>query len=425
MSEPIAIRVEQLGKRYYLGTRSSTDRFTERLQQACTACVRLPWQWLRGTRSTADESRRARDEFWALDDVSFDVRRGEALGIVGRNGAGKSTLLKILTRITEPTRGRFGVRGRVASLLEVGTGFHPDLTGRENIYLSGAFLGMSRQEIRRRFDEIVAFAEIDTFIDTPVKRYSSGMYTRLGFAVAAHLESEVLIVDEVLAVGDAAFQKKCLGKMHDTARHGRTVLFVSHNMLAVQTLCSRAIWLDGGTLRADDTPSAIQQAYSKASETRHDTKPHLIGASADGLVRVNSATARPIPATGAITIQTPIEIVVEYEVLDRARVLHVSLYAFDSTGACVFHTFSDPQSQSPGLARAICTIPGDLFNAATYAIDVQIVEHRTTVIIGVRHAVVMDVLDTERSTEWLGTRAGAVRPLCRWMVSTLDASTGA
>jgi lipopolysaccharide transport system ATP-binding protein len=425
MSEPIAIRVEQLGKRYYLGTRSSTDRFTERLQQACTACVRLPWQWLRGTRSTADESRRARDEFWALDDVSFDVRRGEALGIVGRNGAGKSTLLKILTRITEPTRGRFGVRGRVASLLEVGTGFHPDLTGRENIYLSGAFLGMSRQEIRRRFDEIVAFAEIEAFIDTPVKRYSSGMYTRLGFAVAAHLESEVLIVDEVLAVGDAAFQKKCLGKMHDTARHGRTVLFVSHNMLAVQTLCSRAIWLDGGTLRADDTPSAIQQAYSKASEARHDTKPHLIGVSADGLVRVNSATARPIPATGAITVETPVEIVVEYEVRERSRDLNLSLVVYDSNGTRVFNTFSEAQSIAPGGVRASCVIPGDLFNAATYHVELLIVEDRAAIIIDLGQAVVFDVLDAERETAWLGTWVGVVRPMCRWSIAAGHSGSGA
>src|SRR5882724_786372 len=190
------------------------------------------------------------EQFWALRDVSFEVKRGEVLGIVGRNGAGKSTLLKILSRITEPDRGRAVVRGRVASLLEVGTGFHPELTGRENIFLNGAILGMTRAEIRKKFDEIVAFAEVDKFLDTPVKRYSSGMYVRLAFAVAAHLEPEILLVDEVLAVGDAEFQKKCLGKMRDVSNQdGRTVLFVSHNMAAIKTLCKEVILLDNGKVR--------------------------------------------------------------------------------------------------------------------------------------------------------------------------------
>jgi lipopolysaccharide transport system ATP-binding protein len=201
------------------------------------------------------------EEFWALKDVSFDVKQGEVLGIIGHNGAGKSTLLKILSRITEPTAGRVTLRGRVASLLEVGTGFHPELTGRENIYLNGAILGMSRAEIRRKFDEIVAFAEVERFLDTPVKRYSSGMYVRLAFAVAAHLEPEILIVDEVLAVGDAEFQKKCLGKMGDVSQAGRTVLLVSHNMRAIQQLCSRAILLENGNLRVDGTTSKCINTY--------------------------------------------------------------------------------------------------------------------------------------------------------------------
>ncbi|MBL8830531.1 MAG: ABC transporter ATP-binding protein [Planctomycetaceae bacterium] len=422
MREPVAIAVERLGKRFRLGPRATTDRFTERLQTACLNTVRRPWQWLRGSSRPTAPTTAHRDEYWALDDISFEVRQGEALGIVGRNGAGKSTLLKILTRITEPTRGRFGIRGRVASLLEVGTGFHPDLTGRENIYLSGAFLGMSRQEIRRRFDEIVAFAEIDAFIDTSVKRYSSGMYTRLGFAVAAHLESEVLIVDEVLAVGDAAFQKKCLGKMQDTAQQGRTVLFVSHNMLAVQTLCSRAIWLDGGSLRADDTPAAIQQTYQRATDSAAPSS-HLLSASADGLVRVRSASARPIPINAALTVQSPVEIVVDYDIIDQPRRLHVCLYVFDSTGACAFCTFSEPSTHPPGHVRATCTIPGNLLNAGTYAIDVQIVEQGTTVIVGIRHAIVFDVLDADRTTSWLGTWSGAVRPACVWQVSSLDKAT--
>jgi homopolymeric O-antigen transport system ATP-binding protein len=206
------------------------------------------------------------EEFWALKNVSFEVKRGEVLGIIGRNGAGKSTLLKILSRIAEPTRGRVTIRGRVASLLEVGTGFHPELTGRENIYLNGAILGMTQREIRKKFDEIVAFAEVEQFLDTPVKRFSSGMYVRLAFAVAAHLDPEVLLVDEVLSVGDAAFQKKCLGKMSDVATQGgRTVLFVSHNMLAVRELCKRVVLLEQGTKRMEDIPSKIVAAYLDAT----------------------------------------------------------------------------------------------------------------------------------------------------------------
>ena len=225
----LAIRVEHLGKQYRLGGQQARyATFRETVVKAAKAPVR----WLKG------ERRSEQNKFWALDDVSFEVKQGEAVGIIGRNGAGKSTLLKILCRITSPTRGRVDVYGRVGSLLEVGTGFHPELTGRENIFLNGAILGMSRKEIHRKFDEIVDFAEIEKFLDTPVKYYSSGMYVRLAFAVAAHLEPEILVVDEVLAVGDAEFQKKCLGKMGDVANEGRTVLFVSHNMGAVQTLCS-------------------------------------------------------------------------------------------------------------------------------------------------------------------------------------------
>jgi lipopolysaccharide transport system ATP-binding protein len=209
------------------------------------------------------------EDFWALRDVSFEVKQGEVVGIIGRNGAGKSTLLKILSRITEPTEGRVRIRGRVASLLEVGTGFHPELTGRENIFVNGAILGMTRAEIAKKFDEIVAFAEIETFLDTPVKRYSSGMYVRLAFAVAAHLEPEILIVDEVLAVGDDAFQKKCIGKMEDVGREGRTILFVSHNMSAIETLCRRGILLEGGTLSSDTSPHEAVTQYLRYQARKH------------------------------------------------------------------------------------------------------------------------------------------------------------
>src|SRR5262245_42123961 len=250
----IVIKADNLGKQYTIGHQAENGRYMA-LRDVLMQNLRSLWHktidLVQGRPIIQGDTL---EEVWALKDVSFAIRRGETVGIIGRNGAGKSTLLKILSRITEPSVGRVTTKGRVASLLEVGTGFHPELTGRENMYLNGAILGMTRQEIKRKFDEIVAFAEIEKFLDTPVKRYSSGMYVRLAFAVAAHLEPEILLVDEVLAVGDAAFQKKCLGKMDDVAKEGRTVLFVSHNMDAVRRLCERCMWLDSGRIKTiDDT----------------------------------------------------------------------------------------------------------------------------------------------------------------------------
>lgn len=266
MAGDVVIRAEGLGKKYAIGHQSADQSATFR-----DAMVRAGGNFLRTTRDilrgkpivAGDEI----EEFWALKDVDFEIRRGDVVGIIGRNGAGKSTLLKILSRITEPSEGRVEIKGRVASLLEVGTGFHPELSGRENVYLNGAILGMSRAEIRRKFDEIVAFAEIEKFLDTPVKRYSSGMYVRLAFAVAAHLEPEILVVDEVLAVGDAEFQKKCLGKMQDVAGEGRTVLFVSHNMGVVQQLCSRGMYLKQGCIVGFEGISASIDKYLAQDRT--------------------------------------------------------------------------------------------------------------------------------------------------------------
>src|SRR5687767_254363 len=237
----VAISVENLSKRYLIAHQTN---YRDGLRHRLEGALRHPFQWILNRKRNLEQSR---EDFWALKNVSFEINQGDAVGIIGRNGAGKSTLLKVLSRITEPTSGRVRLRGRVASLLEVGTGFHQELTGRENIFLNGAILGMTKAEIKRKFDEIVAFSEIEKFLDTPVKRYSSGMYVRLAFAVAAHLEPEILIVDEVLAVGDAEFQKKCLGKMQEvTTGEGRTVIFVSHNMEAVMSLCSHVILFKGG-----------------------------------------------------------------------------------------------------------------------------------------------------------------------------------
>jgi lipopolysaccharide transport system ATP-binding protein len=275
MSDPV-ISVENLGKRYTLKHKGNSEQYTtlrDVIARQAVAPLKAIGEKIRRRRNSTGANRHnpgsphannSIENFWALKGVSFRVKPGEVVGIIGRNGAGKSTLLKILSRITEPTEGVIRIRGRVASLLEVGTGFHPELTGRENVYLNGAILGMSRAEIKAKFDEIVAFAEVEKFLDTPVKRYSSGMYVRLAFAVAAHLEPDILIVDEVLAVGDATFRKKCLGKLQDVAgQEGRTILFVSHNLDSVMRLCNRALWLDAGSVRQIGSPAEIVQAYSQ------------------------------------------------------------------------------------------------------------------------------------------------------------------
>jgi homopolymeric O-antigen transport system ATP-binding protein len=267
MSETV-IEVRGLGKRYRIGARQQAH---STLRDAITATAASVWKRTGGLLGGAAPGQ-GTETFWALKDVSFDVKRGEVLGIIGRNGAGKSTLLKILTRITEPTEGTASLRGRVRSLLEVGTGFHPELTGRENVYLSGAVLGMKKAEIDARFDEIVAFAEVEKFLDTPVKRYSSGMYVRLGFAVAAHLEPDILLIDEVLAVGDASFQKKCLGKMGHVARSGRTILFVSHNMAAIQHNCQRCVLISDGKLVVDDSSEVAIEEYLHVRRRLADDK---------------------------------------------------------------------------------------------------------------------------------------------------------
>ncbi len=261
----IAIRVEELGKLYHIGATSTRYKY-KTLQESLIHTVKTPLQNFIKPKSSFNVT----DTFWALKDVSFEVKKGDVVGIIGRNGAGKSTLLKILSHITEPTKGRVRLRGRVGSLLEVGTGFHPELTGRENIYLNGSILGMKRAEINQKFDEIVAFAEVEKFLDTPVKRYSSGMYVRLAFAVAAYLQPEILLVDEVLAVGDTEFQKKCLGKMGDVANEGKTVLFVSHNMGAIETLCKQGVLLDHGQISCIGNVHEVVSTYTHMNLVKQD-----------------------------------------------------------------------------------------------------------------------------------------------------------
>lgn len=371
-----AIKVENLSKQYQIGNGVPTyptlrDKLAETLHK--------PFSRLRN--GNASNGAHTQSTIWALNDVSFDVNRGEVIGIIGRNGSGKSTLLKILSRITEPTCGSAELYGCSASLLEVGTGFHPELTGRENVYLNGAILGMTRAEIRQRFDEIVAFAELDQFVDTPVKRYSTGMHLRLAFAVAVHLRTEILFLDEVLAVGDAAFQRKCLGKVEGVAGEGRTVLLVSHNLGAVTQRCHRALWLNDGQLVIDGPSRDVVAGYfSHLSSATHSWEK---GAEAeeepDKEVRLLSVRLRQNDqvVTGVLTFDQDFTVEVEYQVTKPVSELRVLLRIFDGAGTLVFMT-SDVDTPPPSNERCIvegryvsvCTIPGKLLRSGKYFLTV-------------------------------------------------------
>lgn len=332
----IAIRVEGIGKQYRIGAQQAKYKT---LRETLVTLPMLPVNAFRSlTRIRENGGRRTKESIWALKDVSFEVKRGEVVGIIGRNGAGKSTLLKILSSITEPTKGYADIYGRVGSLLEVGTGFHPELTGRENIYLNGAILGMQRAEIEKKFDEIVAFAEVEKFIDTPVKRYSSGMYLRLAFAVAAHLEPEILIVDEVLAVGDLNFQKKCMGKMNSVAKHGQTVLFVSHNLAAVRQLCSTTVLLERGGVRCVGDSDSVINTYLNPQESPGDAIvftrdiDNRKGTGSGRIVRVGFFDESG-EATNTVGVGKPfsVELEVELEMKDAALVAGLEIKQSDGT----------------------------------------------------------------------------------------------
>jgi homopolymeric O-antigen transport system ATP-binding protein len=379
-----AILCEGLSKRYPLGQ----DRGYKALRDAISDAAAVPFRRLRSVMSNGNGTSRSlfpnnpvRDSIWALDDVSFEVKRGEVVGIIGRNGAGKSTLLKILSRITRPTKGHAEVNGRVGSLLEVGTGFHPELTGRENIYLNGAILGMRKAEIARKFDEIVAFAEVEKFIDTAVKRYSSGMYVRLAFAVAAHMETEVLLVDEVLAVGDAQFQKKCLGKMGDVARQGRTVLFVSHSMPSVTRLCEKGILLgDGQVLMAAPIMETTREYLrSNLGTTAQRVWPHRETAPGDEVARLKAVR---VISQGVVTetvdIRRSVKIELEYWNQKPGAVLLPAVTFIDDQGTLLFASapFADPQWEGrpmpTGHYRAECVVPGNFLTEGQIRVCAEI-----------------------------------------------------
>ncbi len=424
----IAIRVEDLGKRYRIGM--APERY-KTLRDSIVATVNAPIQRLRRGSFLSATSKEA-SSIWALRNISFEVRQGQVLGIVGRNGAGKSTLLKILSRVTEPTEGSAEIHGRVGSLLEVGTGFHPELTGRENIYLNGAILGMKRTEIQRKFDEIVAFSEVEQFIDTPVKRYSSGMYLRLAFAVAAHLEPEILVVDEVLAVGDAEFQRKCMGKMSDVAATGRTVLFVSHNMSAVLRLTEETMVLDRGALvyRAP-TPQAIDYymaaGFSGTGErvwTAMDIPPEA-APFVPLAVRLKDSNGRVSETLRSIE---PFTVEVEYR-LDRPITgLRVGIYLLTMRGEYVFTSFDldDPQQfeqlgvREQGTYRSRCTIPANTLNEGRYVLSVNASSFRIKRYFWDDHALAFSVDATGApGKHWPEPRMGPIRPALDWVIERI------
>lgn len=389
MSDTV-IKVERLSKSYLVGHQSQQRKGYTALRDVigreARNFARKTVDLVRGRQIVQGDEV---EEFWALKDVNFGVKHGEVLGIVGRNGTGKSTLLKVLSRITEPSEGRVTIRGRVASLLEVGTGFHPELTGRENLYLNGAILGMTREEIRRKFDEIVAFAEVEKFLDTPVKRYSSGMYVRLAFAVAAHLEPEILIVDEVLAVGDAQFQKKCLGKMSDVAQQARTVLFVSHNMAAVRSLCSRALMLEQGRIVADGNVDEVIDRYLETGVgvSGKVEWADVAEAPGDNTVRLKSISVSCDGIeTGMVDIQKEFQVSVEYWVQRGNARVGVSFHLYNGSGELMVTSANfvpasstvDPFAErllAIGLYKTSCTFPGRLFNSGHYSVTVFIFEN--------------------------------------------------
>lgn len=423
----LVIRAEGVGKRYQLGAPRSS------LKEMLTRAVATPLRLLRQRQAVESNS----TALWALRDLSFEIKQGEVVGVIGRNGAGKSTLLKILSRITLPTEGRVEMFGQVGALLEVGTGFHPELSGRENVYLNGAVLGMSRHEVRRKFEAIVGFAEVEGFIDTPVKHYSSGMYMRLAFAVAAHLEPEILIVDEVLAVGDAGFQRKCLGKMEEVGKQGRAVVFVSHDMAAVARLCPRALLLDHGRAVAAGPTLEVIHTYL-SSGLVHRASREWTGPSetcpGDEWVRLRAVRVRTQGGdlVEAADIRDPIGVEIEFEVLREGRLLVPNLHLFSERGEHVFFALdTDPEWR--GRPKRIGTfvstgwIPGNLLAEGTFVVGVAVTTYVPVLTIHVheRDVVSFRVVDSMEGNsargDYAGPVPGIVRPILRWTTRAVDA----
>jgi len=432
-----AICVQDVSKQYHIGDiRRGRTTFREALIAAFVAPFRRAGNVLRGRATGAAQLDK---EFWALRNVSFKVEQGEIVGIVGRNGAGKSTLLKILSRITEPTTGYSEMRGRVGALLEVGTGFHSELTGRENVFLNGAILGMTRAEIYRKFDEIVAFSEVEKFLDTPIKHYSSGMKMRLAFAVAAHLEPEILIIDEVLAVGDAAFQSKCLNKMQDIGKEGRTVLFVSHNMPAVTRLCGRAILLDSGGVIDDGPAHKVVSSYLNVGYGTSALREWSDSANAPGGEVARLRAVRIISANGQISegvsIKEDVGMQMEFEVIKGGYTLLPHFYVYNEEGICVFGALDqDPvwrrQPRPEGRYVSTAWIPGHLLAEGTLFVNCNLITLSPNILqFKVQQAVAIHVADSSDGNtargDWTGRMLGVVRPMFKWTTEYFPAAAPA
>jgi lipopolysaccharide transport system ATP-binding protein len=419
MTRP-AILVEHISKQYHIGGPQARYKT---LRESAMEFLKSP---LKKITSTGDQT------IWALRDISFEVQPGEVVGVIGRNGAGKSTLLKLLSHITNPTEGRIEIYGRVGSLLEVGTGFHPELTGRDNIYLNGAILGMKRWEIARRFDEIVDFAEIEKFLDTPAKHYSSGMYMRLAFTVAAHLQPEILLVDEVLAVGDAEFQKKCLGKMGEVAKEGRTVLFVSHNMTAVKKLCHRAILLQKGVVIKDNLVTTVIRHYLEIEKNTDDAEKSWENVNtAPGNEYIRLRAVRILDHTGntvhEINSQFPFNIEIDYWNLVEGNALGTTVVFYNSEGTCLLSSISnlDPEwhgrPRAKGLYRSVCHVPGYFFPDGRILITILVWGENYRWGYQEDEILSVNVHEVEGSArgDYSGGMAGVTRPIFTWETDQL------
>jgi lipopolysaccharide transport system ATP-binding protein len=413
------VKIENVSKRYQIGgLHPGYLTFRGMLGGA----LRTPFR--RGGRQAEER------DFWALRDINLSVQPGELVGVIGRNGAGKSTLLKILSRVTKPTTGRVEMYGRVGSLLEVGTGFHAELSGRENVFLSGAILGMRRAEIERKFDQIVAFSELEKFIDTPVKRYSSGMYVRLAFSVAAHLEPEILIMDEVLAVGDAAFQQKCLDKMHAIRQHGRTIFFVSHSMPAVTRLCRRVILLHAGQIVSEGEPQTVVNDYLSASWNISAEREWTTQADAPGNDVVRLARVRVLDEAGALAttfdIRRPVFVEITYDVRAAGHILtpHLELHNEEGVHAFSSHDTSDEwrrRERAVGRYASVISLPGNFLSEGTLRAHVSLMSHTptTTLHAQARNVVAFQVIESSQRGDsargdYIGPIPGVVRPLLDW-----------
>lgn len=373
---------------------------------------------LRDTLTGLFKARAPEQSFWALKDVDFSIQPGETVGIVGRNGAGKSTLLKILSGITPPTKGEINIRGRIASLLEVGTGFHPELTGRENIFLNGSILGLKRAEIAKKFDEIVAFSGVETFLDTPLKRYSSGMQLRLAFSVAAHLEPEILLIDEVLAVGDAEFQKKCLGKMDEVSRSGRTILLVSHNLAAVRSLCTRGILLQSATVAQDGPAGSVIATYlsqnsstAQVWEGKHQP---------NGILQIERISVESNGYLYDLSTKDPVRIRIEFEASQPAENLCFEVWCYYEDGSLAFCSYTQLTNVEAGKGQACCTIAGDLLNSGRYTCAIGLSQNYVYAVTHIPDAVAFDVHKYLYPGDYDGKDVGALHPRLKWEVMIIN-----